>query len=58
MMREDRQVAHKLHSLSVPRDQHQGLPLGLQIAGFTDKDAELLAAADAILGLYRDDLER
>ncbi len=39
-------------ALSMPLLKTQGLPLGLQLIGFRDKDAEMFAAASAILTLF------
>lgn len=41
-------------SLSLPVFQDDGLPLGLQLIGFTDRDADLFAAAGAISALLQD----
>ena len=40
-------------SLSLPVFEDNGMPLGLQIIGFTDQDAALFAAAGAILATLR-----
>jgi Asp-tRNA(Asn)/Glu-tRNA(Gln) amidotransferase A subunit family amidase len=34
--------------------EDDGLPLGLQVIGFRDQDAELFSAADMILTLFQD----
>ena len=39
-------------AVSLPILETQGLPLGLQLIGFQDKDAEMFAAAGAILPLF------
>jgi Asp-tRNA(Asn)/Glu-tRNA(Gln) amidotransferase A subunit family amidase len=41
-------------SLSLPVFEDDGLPLGLQLIGFTDRDADLFSAAGAIIALFRD----
>jgi len=41
-------------SLSLPVLGDDGLPLGLQVIGFRDQDAELFSAADMILTLFQD----
>ena len=39
-------------SFSLPVLESEGLPLGLQVMGFAEKDAECFAAARAVLGLF------
>jgi Asp-tRNA(Asn)/Glu-tRNA(Gln) amidotransferase A subunit family amidase len=39
-------------AVSLPVLETQGLPLGLQLIGFQDKDAEMFAAAGAVLPLF------
>ena len=39
-------------SVSLPVLQDDGLPLGLQITGFREEDAELFAMSGAILSLF------
>ncbi len=41
-------------SLSLPVFEDDGLPLGLQLIGFAERDAELFAAAGAILAVLQD----
>jgi Asp-tRNA(Asn)/Glu-tRNA(Gln) amidotransferase A subunit family amidase len=41
-------------SLSLPVFAEDGLPLGLQLIGFTDRDADLFSAAGAITALFQD----
>jgi Asp-tRNA(Asn)/Glu-tRNA(Gln) amidotransferase A subunit family amidase len=41
-------------SLSLPVLEDDGLPLGLQVIGFRDQDAELFSVADMILTLFQD----
>jgi Asp-tRNA(Asn)/Glu-tRNA(Gln) amidotransferase A subunit family amidase len=41
-------------SLSLPVLEDDGLPLGLQVIGFREQDAELFSAADMILTLFQD----
>lgn len=41
-------------SLSLPVFVEDGLPLGLQLIGFTDRDADLFSAAGAITALFQD----
>lgn len=38
-------------SLALPVFEDSGLPLGLQVIGFTDQDAELFAVAGGILSV-------
>jgi Asp-tRNA(Asn)/Glu-tRNA(Gln) amidotransferase A subunit family amidase len=40
-------------SLSLPVFEDDGLPLGLQLIGFTNRDADLFAAASAIVALFQ-----
>jgi Asp-tRNA(Asn)/Glu-tRNA(Gln) amidotransferase A subunit family amidase len=40
-------------SLSLPVCKEDGLPLGLQLIGFTDRDADLFSAAGAIIALFQ-----
>jgi Asp-tRNA(Asn)/Glu-tRNA(Gln) amidotransferase A subunit family amidase len=40
-------------SLSLPVFEDEGLPLGLQVIGFTNRDADLFSAAGAILTLLQ-----
>ncbi len=40
-------------SLSLPVFKEDGLPLGLQLIGFTDRDADLFSAAGAIIALFQ-----
>ncbi len=40
-------------SLSLPVFEDDGLPLGLQVVGFADRDAELFSAARAIIALLQ-----
>jgi Asp-tRNA(Asn)/Glu-tRNA(Gln) amidotransferase A subunit family amidase len=40
-------------AISLPVLQDEGLPLGLQVTGFVDRDAEAFAAARAIHALFR-----
>ena len=40
-------------SLSLPVMQTEGMPLGLQLMGFADQDAEMFAAAAALLALLK-----
>ncbi len=40
-------------SLSLPVFEDEGLPLGLQVIGFANQDAELFAAASAIMALLQ-----
>ena len=42
-------------ALSLPVLAAEGLPLGLQMIGFTDDDAAMFSAAGAILPLFDDD---
>jgi Asp-tRNA(Asn)/Glu-tRNA(Gln) amidotransferase A subunit family amidase len=39
-------------ALSLPVLQDEGLPLGLQVAGFVNADAQAFAAAAAIKALF------
>jgi Asp-tRNA(Asn)/Glu-tRNA(Gln) amidotransferase A subunit family amidase len=39
-------------SISLPVLQDEGMPLGLQVAGFLNRDADAFAAADAIKALF------
>jgi Asp-tRNA(Asn)/Glu-tRNA(Gln) amidotransferase A subunit family amidase len=39
-------------ALSLPVLQDEGLPLGLQVTGFADRDAQAFAAAGAIIRLF------
>jgi Asp-tRNA(Asn)/Glu-tRNA(Gln) amidotransferase A subunit family amidase len=41
-------------SLSLPVLEDDGLPLGLQVIGFREQDAELFSAAEMILTLFQD----
>jgi Asp-tRNA(Asn)/Glu-tRNA(Gln) amidotransferase A subunit family amidase len=41
-------------SLSLPVFEDDGLPLGLQLIGFADRDADLFSAAGAIITLFQD----
>ena len=41
-------------SLSLPVFEDDGLPLGLQVIGFTDRDADVFAVAGAIIALFQD----
>jgi Asp-tRNA(Asn)/Glu-tRNA(Gln) amidotransferase A subunit family amidase len=41
-------------ALSLPVLQDNGLPLGLQLLGFADRDADLFATAAAVLELMGD----
>ncbi len=40
-------------AISIPLLEAEGLPLGLQLMGYTDKDAALFAGAAALLGLLQ-----
>ncbi len=40
-------------SLSLPVFKEDGLPLGLQLIGFTDRDADLFSTAGAIIALFQ-----
>jgi Asp-tRNA(Asn)/Glu-tRNA(Gln) amidotransferase A subunit family amidase len=40
-------------AISLPVLQDEGLPLGLQLTGFVDRDAQLMAAAGAVQALFR-----
>jgi Asp-tRNA(Asn)/Glu-tRNA(Gln) amidotransferase A subunit family amidase len=40
--------------LSLPVLAAEGLPLGLQLIGFTDHDAAMFSAAGALLSLFDD----
>ena len=39
-------------AISLPVLQDEGLPLGLQLTGFLNRDAEALAAAAAVKALF------
>ena len=41
-------------SLSLPVFEDDGLPLGLQLVGFTDRDADVFSVASAIMALFAD----
>jgi len=41
-------------SISLPVLEAEGLPLGLQVMGYTNEDAKAMAAARAVLALYTD----
>ena len=41
-------------SLSLPVFEYDGLPLGLQLVGFTDRDADVFSVASAIMALFTD----
>ena len=41
-------------SLSLPVFEDDGLPLGLQLVGFTDRDADVFSVARAIMALLAD----
>ena len=41
-------------SLSLPVFEDDGLPLGLQLVGFTDRDADVFSVARAIMALFAD----
>lgn len=41
-------------SLSLPLFEDDGLPLGLQLVGFTDRDADVFSVASAIMALFAD----
>lgn len=40
-------------SLSLPVFEDDGLPLGLQVIGFTNRDADLFAVASAMVALFQ-----
>ena len=41
-------------SLSLPLFEDDGLPLGLQLVGFTDRDADVFSVASASMALFAD----